>query len=66
MFSIFRKKPKCKHSWILNDIHVQYINSYIEVSGDDRFVLYCTECKREKTVREHELMQMESYGLVNK
>ncbi|MED1665699.1 hypothetical protein [Brevibacillus laterosporus] len=66
MFSIFKRKEKqtCKHRWILNDIYAQWIDLRVEVTVEDRFVLYCTECKREKTVDENELFLMKSYGLL--
>lgn len=68
MFSIFRRreKPTCKHSWILNDVYAEWIDLRVEVTVEDRFVLYCTECKREKTVDEYELSLMKSNGLVSK
>lgn len=62
----WKKKAKttCLHSYVLNGFYTHYVNSGFEVQGEERYILFCTNCKRNKTVDQFDYNKMKRLGLI--
>jgi hypothetical protein len=59
-----QKEAICKHDWVLNDIYGKAINEYYQVVIENRYVLYCNNCKTEKIVDEFDYNRMKKHNLI--